>query len=605
MRLWIFGAFALSLALFHDGALAHVKEAEDEDEAKVESAEDDVVITSETLESVDDVLYTSPDSHPDVFLAEHFDAEDENDFFGKWIRSQAKKDGAEAAIAKYDGIWALEQAEKDPLNGDKGLVMKSKAKHSAIAAKLRKPFPFDEKPLIVQYELNFQKGQDCGGGYIKLLTHKKGLDLRHFNDKTPYTIMFGPDKCGSDAKLHFIFRHTNPKNQTIEEKHCKKLGTKERSDFEEVLRDKRPHLYRLQVNPDNTFVMSIDYKIVNHGSLLDDFNPPVNPPAEIDDPKDSKPADWDEREKIPDPKAKKPDDWDESEPRTIVDESATMPAGWLEDEPEMVADVSAERPEDWDDDMDGEWEAPLVENPKCANVPGCGKWVKPTIDNPKYKGKWHAPLIDNPEYKGKWKPRVIPNPDYFHDPEPFKMTAIGAVGIELWSMSSEIYFDNMLITDRKDLADKWAAETFDLKVQKLDSNDAGMFRRILNYSNRNPWLYAVYVVVVGLPLVLIVTFCCSGDGTPAPAKEAHVHDEENSKAKSKANGKNKLNQHPKKTDEVQEDDEPEDEEEEDEEEEEEEEEEPEEEEEEVEEEEEPQQVVKQRKSARGRRARKD
>ena len=47
--------------------------------------------------------------------------------------------------------------------------------------------------------------------------------------QTPYTIMFGPDKCGSDAKLHFIFRHVNPKNKTVEEKHCKKLDTKERS----------------------------------------------------------------------------------------------------------------------------------------------------------------------------------------------------------------------------------------------------------------------------------------------------------------------------------------------------------------------------------------
>ena len=39
-----------------------------------------------------------------------------------------------------------------------------------------------------------------------------------------------------------------------------------------------------------------------------------------------------------------------------------------------------------------------------------------------------------------------------------------------------------------------------------------MFRRILDYSNKNPWLYAVYVVLVGLPTVLIVTFCCSGSG---------------------------------------------------------------------------------------------
>lgn len=43
-----------------------------------------------------------------------------------------------------------------------------------------------------------------------------------FNDKTPYTIMFGPDKCGNDIKMHFIFRHVNPINGSITEKHCKK-----------------------------------------------------------------------------------------------------------------------------------------------------------------------------------------------------------------------------------------------------------------------------------------------------------------------------------------------------------------------------------------------
>ena len=47
-------------------------------------------------------------------------------------------------------------------------------------------------------------------------------------------------------------------------------------------------------------------------------------------------------------------------------------------------------------------------------------------------------------FQGKWKPRKIPNPDYFHDPNPYKMTSIGGIGIELWSMSSEIYFDNMV-----------------------------------------------------------------------------------------------------------------------------------------------------------------
>lgn len=46
--------------------------------------------------------------------------------------------------------------------------------------------------------------------------------FEQFNDQTPYTIMFGPDKCGNDIKLHFIFKHTNPLNGTVTEKHCRK-----------------------------------------------------------------------------------------------------------------------------------------------------------------------------------------------------------------------------------------------------------------------------------------------------------------------------------------------------------------------------------------------
>ena len=72
-----------------------------------------------------------------------------------------------------------------------------------------------------------------------------------------------------------------------------------RATFDEVFKDKRPHLHRLVINPDNTYEISVDNKVLNHGSLMEDFEPSVNPPAEIDDPEDFKPSDWDEREKIP------------------------------------------------------------------------------------------------------------------------------------------------------------------------------------------------------------------------------------------------------------------------------------------------------------------
>jgi hypothetical protein len=63
------------------------------------------------------------------------------------------------------------------------------------------------------------------------------------------------------------------------------------------------------MNPDDTFEVLIDQKVVNQGTLLDDVVPPINPPREIDDPSDKKPEEWDDRAKIPDPTAVRPEDW--------------------------------------------------------------------------------------------------------------------------------------------------------------------------------------------------------------------------------------------------------------------------------------------------------
>ena len=91
----------------------------------------------------------------------------------------------------------------------------------------------------------------------------------------------------------------------------------------------------------------IIFQIVSSGNLLEDFTPPVNPPKVIDDPKDFKPEDWDEREKIVDETASKPDDWDEDAPMQIEDPSAVKPDGWLDDELEMIPDPEAVKQDDW------------------------------------------------------------------------------------------------------------------------------------------------------------------------------------------------------------------------------------------------------------------
>ncbi|XP_076481864.1 calnexin isoform X3 [Bombus vancouverensis nearcticus] len=418
---------------------------------------------SNVQDTVAKVVYKTPEISGFAYLVETFDNEEK--FKKSWVLSEAKKDSVDEDIAKYDGIWSIEEPKEHAQEGDLGLVLKSKARHAAISTTLSKPFYFGDNPLIVQYEVNFQEGQECSGAYLKLLTlDAEHQDLKKFHDKTPYTIMFGPDKCGNNHKLHFIFRHKNPLNGSIEEKHCKKP----RERLEDFFKDKQSHLYTLIIRPDNSFEIKVDNKVVNSGSLLDDFTPPVNPPLEIEDPTDVQPEDWDDKEKIPDLSAVKPDDWDEDAPAQIVDEDDIMPEGWLEDESPMIPNPDSVKPEDWDIEMDGEWEPPEIPNPKCADAPGCGPYKQKMKKNPRYKGKWSPPLINNPNYKGKWKPKLIHNPNYFNDQHPFRMMPIFAVGFELWSMSTDILFDNILVADDEEVARKWAEDTFEVRRARIE-----------------------------------------------------------------------------------------------------------------------------------------
>jgi len=131
----------------------------------------------------------------------------------------------------------------------------------------------------------------------------------------------------------------------------------------------------------------------------------------------------------------------------------------------------------------------------------------PLINNPNYKGKWIAPLIDNPNYQGKWEPRKIPNPDYFVDNDPFKsIVSFSAIGLELWSMTDDIYFDNFLITDDETVANEFAKDSWALKKAqnlKLASSDS-VIDGIINATRDKPWLWAVYILVILVPIVLVI-----------------------------------------------------------------------------------------------------
>merc|ERR1711871_643289 len=422
---------------------------------EADDADDENVASSETTKEPAGP-YSAPAFDGTANLIENFQ---DDAWSTRWVRAEDSK------YAETNDYEVTNGAAPEGIANDQGLVLKSKAKHYGIASALTTPLSAKEGDIVIQYEVRLQNGLDCGGAYLKLLSSAD--NLKDLKDDSAYSIMFGPDKCGAESKVHFIFRHKNPIDGTVSEKHLKSRPTPKI--------DALSHLYTLHVHG-NSFDIYIDGENVAKGDLNGDgtFDPPVVPPKEIDDPSDKKPADWVDEAKIPDPDASKPDDWDEDAPRRILDEAAEKPSGWEDDEPFQIPDPDAKPPEDWDEEDDGEWEAPLVDNPKCSV--GCGEWKRPEIDNPAYKGKWSAPIIDNPEYKGEWKAKQIANPAFFEDDAPMAngVAPIEAAAIEVWTMSDGIAFDNILLTDNYEAAVKYGDATFGVKSKAQKAEEASV-----------------------------------------------------------------------------------------------------------------------------------
>ncbi|XP_059643083.1 calnexin homolog [Cornus florida] len=391
----------------------------------------------------------------DVIFYESFDEH----FKDRWIVSE--KD-------EYKGVWEHEKSEG---HDDYGLLVSENARKYAIVKELDEPVNLKDGTTVLQFETRFQNGLECGGAYLKYLRPQEaGWSSKEFSNESPYSIMFGPDKCGATDRVHFILKHRNPKSGEYVEHNLKFPPS--------VPLDKVTHVYTAILGPANELKILIDGDERRKANFLDssDFEPALIPDKTIPDPDDNRPEDWDEREKIQDPDAVKPDDWDEDAPIEIEDEEAVKPEGWLDDEPGEIDDPDATKPEDWDDEEDGEWEAPKIDNPKCETAPGCGEWKRPMKKNPDYKGKWHAPLIDNPDYKGVWRPQQIPNPNHFELDRP-DFEPIAAIGIEIWTMQDGILFDNILIASNEKVAKSYRETTwkpkFTVEEEKLKAEGAG------------------------------------------------------------------------------------------------------------------------------------
>jgi calnexin len=315
--------------------------------------------------------------------------------------------------------------------------MRSANRFHGISARFDKPLSFTNRPLVIQYYVKPDTEISCSGAYLKLIGSPDFSPpaLRH-GDR--YVIMFGPDKCGETNRIHFIFQHENPLNRTFEEKHLVDPPTS--ALFQNGT------LYELRVGADNPFRIAANGRSVYFGNLLSDFKPPVNPPREIDDPGDPKPADWVDAEYVPEPDATPPAGG--GEPEYIADPTKVdAPAGWLRSEPRMIPDPGATPPPGYDADVMGDWEPPLVPNPICQDPPGCGPYEPPLVPNPNYAGPWEPPMMRNPMYRGEWRPRRIANPGFFEDLHPHNFPPFTGIAFDLWTVDGGVGFADLIISD--------------------------------------------------------------------------------------------------------------------------------------------------------------
>jgi len=309
----------------------------------------------------------------------------------RWVVSSWKKADGTAGTWDLDaGTYATDRV------AERGLHTTQDARFYSISSKLPKAFSNKDKTLVVQFSVKHQQNIDCGGGYMKLLP--EGTDQTNFNGDAAYNIMFGPDICGAGHRIvHFIL------NKRGENRLIKRNVNAENDEF--------THTYTAVLKADNTYEIYIDGEKKQDGAIEDDWN--ILPPKQINDPAQSKPADWVDDPMMDDPNDVKPADWD------------SIPA--------EIADPDAKKPDDWDSDLDGEWEAPK-------------------IPNPEYKGVWRAKRINNPAYKGVWQHPQIPNPDYKADNTLYQFDSHGVLGIEIWQVKAGTIFDNFLVTDDLDVA---------------------------------------------------------------------------------------------------------------------------------------------------------
>jgi calnexin len=382
-----------------------------------------------------------------------------DDWESSWIRTNA---------SNYTGIWERKIAgAPQGLPGEQMLYATTKNAHHAISTYLIDPLDPAKSDLVIQYEVRFQNGASCSGGYIKLFpTTFRPTEL---TNETDYILLFGPDRCTKE-EIKFILRDSN-ENKML----TNPPGTKP---------DPLTNAYTLIIRTNNSFEIRINDKKVRSGDFLTDFDPPVIPPEFVDDPSDKKPSDWDDRPYIVDESAVKPADWNESEPEFVPDpEQLDVPEGWLLDEPRYIPEPGAKRPKNGKGKKKGQGKSPTIANPRCLAAIGCGPYTPPLVRNPRYKGVFQKPMIPNPRFKGAYKPRQVQNPRWSRDAKTHQIPPIGGLGIEILTVDGDVGFNNLLITTDEKQLRNWNRKHY---LPKREVQEERSIREMANLPQKEP-----------------------------------------------------------------------------------------------------------------------
>ncbi|XP_043723470.1 calreticulin-3 isoform X4 [Telopea speciosissima] len=256
----------------------------------------------------------------EIIFEERFD----DGWESRWVKSDWKRSEGKAGYFKHTaGKWS-----GDP--DDKGIQTSTDARHFAISAKIPE-FSNKDRTLVLQYSVKLEQDIECGGAYIKLLSAY--VNQKKFGGDTPYSVMFGPDICGTQTKkLHLILSYQGQNYPIKKDLQCET--------------DKLTHFYTFILRPDATYSLLVDNRERESGSMYTDWD--ILPPRKIRDVNAKKPADWDDREYIDDPNAVKPEGYN-SIPAEIPDPKAK----------EKIKNPN----------YNGKWKIPWIDNPEFDDDP--------------------------------------------------------------------------------------------------------------------------------------------------------------------------------------------------------------------------------------------